>query len=240
MVADAVIHHPAVSHYLRYVATTGTYSDCLLERYISLPQSVLTLSTTVGRDKILRTLQYFSRFYAWYLYRTNNPPAAIAPFTAIKTQFGLTRKIMRVGKFVEHFKAASELYDASARVRANGGDQVVQYLQILRQLGYGLYMTFDMLTVLDAAGIKKSARAKNLQQHAYKAWFVGLLASAIAGLYSNYQLMQRAKTIDEKDGEGKVEGKKIERYDTCFRRWDIDLGLTQLQAKSNHKHSAHF
>jgi peroxin-11B len=120
---------------------------------------------------------------------------------------------MRIGKFVEHFKAASELYDASAKVRANGGDQVLQYLQILRQLGYGLYMTFDMLTVLDAAGIKKSARAKNLQQQAYKAWFVGLLASAIAGLYSNYQLMQRAKTIDEKDGEGKVEAKKIERYE---------------------------
>lgn len=120
---------------------------------------------------------------------------------------------MRIGKFVEHFKAASELHDASAKVRANGGDQVLQYLQILRQLGYGLYMTFDMLTVLDAAGIKKSARAKNLQQQAYKAWFVGLLASAIAGLYSNYQLMQRAKTIDEKDGEGKVEAKKIERYE---------------------------
>lgn len=190
MVADAVIYHPAVSHYLRYVATT------------------------VGRDKILRTLQYFSRFYAWYLYRTNNPPTIIAPFNAIKTQFGLTRKILRIGKFVEHFKAASELYDASAKVRANGGDQILQYLQILRQLGYGFYLTCDMLTVLDAAGVKKSTGAKNLQQQAYKAWLVGLLASAMAGFYSNYQLMQRAKTIDEKDGEGKVEGKKIERQRT--------------------------
>jgi len=121
---------------------------------------------------------------------------------------------MRIGKFVEHFKAASELYDARAKIRANGGDQVVQYLQIVRQLGYGFYLTLDTLTVLDAAGIKKSVNAKNLQQQAYKAWFVGLLASAIAGLYSNYQLMQRAKTIDEKDGEGKVEGKKIERQRT--------------------------
>jgi len=190
MVADAVIYHPVVTHYMRYVATT------------------------VGRDKILRTLQYFSRFYAWYLYRTNNPPSAVAPFTAIKTQFGLTRKIMRIGKFVEHFRLASELYDASAKIRANGGDQVVQYLQILRQLGYGLYLTFDSLTVLDAAGIKKSPNAKNLQQQAYKAWFVGLLASAVAGVYANYQLMQRAKTIDEKDGEGKVESKQIQRQRT--------------------------
>ena len=67
-------------------------------------------------------------------------------------QFGLTRKIMRIGKFVEHFKAASELWDVSQK---QGGDRVLQYLQLLRQLGYAFYMSFDMLTVLDAAGIKK-------------------------------------------------------------------------------------
>jgi hypothetical protein len=27
MVADAVIYHPTVAHYLKYVATTGTYSS---------------------------------------------------------------------------------------------------------------------------------------------------------------------------------------------------------------------
>ena len=123
----------------------------------------------------------------------------------------MTRKILRVGKFVEHFKAASELYDARAKVRANGGDEVLQYLQVIRQIGYGFYLTFDMLTVPDAAGIKKSASAKKLQQHAYKAWLVGLIASAVAGIYANYRLTQKAKLIDEKDGEGKVEAKKIER-----------------------------
>jgi len=129
----------------------------------------------------------------------------------MKTQFGITRKLMRVGKFVEHYKAAAELYDASAKARANGGDQILQYLQLIRQLGYAGYMSFDVLTVLDAAGIKKTARAKEFQQQAYKAWLVGLMASAIAGIYSNYKLMQRAKSIDEKDGEGKVESKKIEK-----------------------------
>lgn len=191
MVADALIYHPSVAHYLRYVATT------------------------IGRDKLLRTLQYFSRFYAWYLYRTNNPPALIAPYSAIKTQFGLTRKIMRIGKFVEHFKAASELYDASGKVRANGGDQIFQYLAVIRQLGYAFYMSFDMLTVLDAAGIKKSAAAKRMQAQAYKAWLVGLLASTLSGIYSNYTLMQRTRAINEKDGEGKLEAKKIERQRTA-------------------------
>ncbi len=118
---------------------------------------------------------------------------------------------MRIGKFVEHFKAASELYDASGKVRTNGGDQILQYLAVMRQLGYAFYMSFDMLTVLDAAGIKKSVAAKRLQAQAYKAWLVGLLASAMSGIYSNYTLMRRAKAINEKEGEGKVEAKKLER-----------------------------
>ncbi|GJD00895.1 peroxisomal biogenesis factor 11 [Colletotrichum higginsianum] len=57
MVADALIYHPSVAHYNKFVATT------------------------VGRDKVLRTLQYFARFYAWYLFRTNGSKAEIAPGT---------------------------------------------------------------------------------------------------------------------------------------------------------------
>ena len=121
---------------------------------------------------------------------------------------------MRIGKFVEHLKAACELYDASSKIKANGGDQILQYLQIGRQLGYTMYFTFDTMTVLDAAGIRKTSRAKQWQVQAYRGWFLGLLASTLAGVYTNYKLSQRAKKIDEKDGDGKVEAKKIEKYVT--------------------------
>jgi peroxin-11B len=176
----------------------------------------------VGRDKILRTAQYFSRFYAWYLYRTNNPNSAIAPYAAIKTQFGLARKIMRAGKFVEHFKAAADLYD---KLRATGfnvkadTDKVLQYLQIVRQLGYGFYLLLDTMTLPDAIGARKMVRAKKWQQQAYKAWFIGLASSALAGVYANYRLRERAKTVDEADGEGKVSAKTIERYVFCPSKW---------------------
>jgi len=183
MVADALVQHPAVTHYLRYIATT------------------------VGRDKVLRTIQYFARFYSWYLYRTNNPTSAIQPWTTIKNQFGLTRKILRVGKFVEHIRAASELYDVA--MKQGSGDKVVQYLQTLRQIGYAGYMVFDTMTVLDAMGVKKYESAKRLQATAYRFWFTGLVASALAGIYSLYQLSQRTKQIDEKDPDGKMEKVKI-------------------------------
>ncbi|KAK5079102.1 Peroxisomal membrane protein PMP27 [Lithohypha guttulata] len=183
MVADALIQHPVVTHYLRYVATT------------------------VGRDKILRTIQYFARFYAWYLYRTNNPTSAIQPWATLKNQFGLTRKILRIGKFVEHIRGASELYDVA--MKNGSGDKIVQYLQTLRQLGYAGYMLFDTLTVLDAMGVKKYEGAKRLQATAYRFWFTGLTASALAGIYSLYQLNQRTKQIDEKDPDGKMEKVKV-------------------------------
>jgi len=181
MVADSLIYHPSVTHYQKFV------------------------STTVGRDKLLRTLQYFSRFYAWYLFRTNGTPASIAPFEAIKKQFGLTRKILRIGKNVEHFKAAATAADSKNL------DPVIKYCAVGRQLGYAGYLSLDALTVVDAAGIRKFEGAKRLQKEAYRSWMFGLLFSAVSGSYSLYQLRQQSSKIDKKDGEGVVASKRIEK-----------------------------
>ena len=182
MVANALVYHPVLTHYLRFV------------------------STTVGRDKALRTLQYFSRFYAWYLYRTNATPAAIAPFAAIKKQFGLARKAIRLGKNVEHFKAAAVAADNKAL------DPVSRYAAVGRQLAYGMYLTFDSVAFLDTAGIRKSKDVKALTTKAQKAWLAGLSFSVVNGLYTLWKLKEREASLDRKDGESVVEGKKIQKY----------------------------
>lgn len=169
---------------------------------------------TVGRDKLLRTIQYFARFYSWYLYRTNHPQSSIAPYNAIKKQFGLSRKLMRVGKNVEHFKAAAVAFDSKSA--ATSSDPVLKYLAIGRQLGYGGYLSFDMVTYLDASGIKKLSANKRLQDNAYRAWFSGLMCSAIAGVYSLYRLRERERSVDRKVGEGAAEAKMIERYVSLY------------------------
>ncbi|KAK4145217.1 peroxisomal biogenesis factor 11-domain-containing protein [Dichotomopilus funicola] len=179
MVADTLVYHPAVSHYLKFVATT------------------------VGRDKLLRTIQYFARFYAWYLLRTNRPQTSIAPWEVAKKQFGLIRKVLRVGKNIEHLKAASVAADSKTL------DPVLRYTAVGRQLGYAGYLTFDLGTVLDATGIKKSPRAKNLQQQAYRCWAVGITFSLIAQLYTLRQLRLREAKVDRKEGEGVLEAKRI-------------------------------
>lgn len=179
MVADAVIYHPSVSHYLKFVATT------------------------VGRDKLLRTVQYFARFYAWYLFRTNALPASIAPWDALKKNFGLVRKVMRIGKNVEHLRAAAVAADAKTM------DPVLRYATVGRQIGYAGYLSFDMATVLDTLGVRKTASAKRFQTEAYRFWAWGLMCSLVAQTYTLYRLREREARVDRKEGEGVVESKRI-------------------------------
>ncbi|KAL1997539.1 hypothetical protein VTN49DRAFT_70 [Thermomyces lanuginosus] len=191
MVADALVYHPAVAHYLRFIATT------------------------LGRDKVLRTLQYFARFYSWYLFRTNKPKSAIAPWDALKKHFALTRKILRAGKFVEHFKAAAVAFDNKAP--GVSGDPVLKNLAIGRQLGYAGYLTLDSITLIDSLGFRKFESAKKLQQHAYRAWLAGLVCSFVSGVYTLWRLAEKEKTINRKEGEGVVEAKKIEKERAAAR-----------------------
>ncbi|KAH7312237.1 peroxisomal biogenesis factor 11 [Stachybotrys elegans] len=190
MVAETLIHHPSVAHYLRFVATT------------------------VGRDKLLRAIQYFARFYAWYLTRTDALKASVAPYDALKKQLGLTRKIMRIGKNVEHLKAAAQAADPKNAALA---DPVLRYTAVGRQLGYAGYLSLDSATVLDAAGVRKWDRAKTLQREAFRFWAMGLTFSVVAQLYTLYRLNQREAAIDKKDGEGVVESKRIARERAASR-----------------------
>lgn len=182
MVADAVVYHPAVAHYLRFVATT------------------------VGRDKLLRLIQYFARFYSWYLTRTNATTASINPWDAVKKNFGLVRKVMRFGKNVEHFKAAALAADSKTM------DPVLRYAAVGRQLGYAGYLTFDALTLPDAIGFRKSPTAKKLGEQAFRFWAMGISFSVLAQVYTLYTLRKREQAVDKKNGDGVVEAKRIKMY----------------------------
>ncbi|KAF4504938.1 hypothetical protein G6O67_006085 [Ophiocordyceps sinensis] len=197
MFADTLVYHPSVAQYLRYV------------------------STTVGRDKLLRAIQYFARFYAWYLLRTNGTPSQMAPWNALKRQLGLTRKILRVGKPVEHLKAAALAADAKST------PAFLRYASVGRQLGYAGYLTFDALALPDAMGVRKWHRAADLQRHAYRFWAAGIVFSLAAQLYTLRRLKRREAAIDRKDGEGVVESKRI-KMETSASRLQLLCDLCDL------------
>ncbi|OAA51654.1 Peroxisomal biogenesis factor 11 [Metarhizium rileyi] len=179
MVVNALAYHPSVKQYLNFVATT------------------------VGRDKLLRTIQYFARFYAWYLLRTNATKAEIAPWEVTKKQFGLTRKFLRLGKNIEHLKNAVEAADKKTP------DGFLRYASIGKQIGYAGYLTFDAAALPDAAGIRKWDKAKTMQTYGYRCWAVGLIFSIATQLYKLHGLKKQEAEIDRKNGEGVIKSKTI-------------------------------
>lgn len=196
-----LLHHPTLAHALKYT------------------------SLTVGRDKLLRTIQYFARFYAWYLYRTNALPSQIAPWATIKSQLSLARKALRFGKFLEHFKAAAVA--AAVKTQASNlssekvvktgiygalGQEAVKWLAVGRQLGYAGYLSLDAVTYPHAAGIYKSEKMKKLSKTAQKFWAMGLICSVLSGTIQKARLRAAAKSVDRKEGEGVVEAKRLEKY----------------------------
>ncbi|KAJ5998263.1 hypothetical protein N7451_006073 [Penicillium sp. IBT 35674x] len=198
--------HSSLAHFLRFVATTA------------------------GRDKILRTLQYFSSFYCWYLDRAKRPHSAIHPFEVIKKQFEVTRKILRIGNFVEKFNAASTVLR-----KKNPMDPVLRYLTVIGHLGYGSYLALDTMTAMDAIGVRKMAATKRLEKLAYRAWMAGLTCNVIASIYSLWKMQQKGKTVNHKEGEGAIEARKThrERSNTCAQLiatlCDLTIPISKLE-----------
>jgi hypothetical protein len=134
---------------------------------------------------------------------------------------------MRLGKFVEHFKAAALAADSKQL------DPIVKYLAVGRQLGYAFYMTFDALTYVDQVGIRKFDGAARLQKEAYRAWLAGLLCNVVAGVYALYNNQLEVKKQKESaDAEKAVEVKKLERW-VHFWTFDDNMLICVQGAISN-------
>jgi peroxin-11B len=184
MVADTLTYHPVLAHYLRFVATT------------------------VGRDKALRLVQYLARFLSWYLLRKGYTAQTIAPWEAIKKTFGQARKAMRIGKNIEHLKAASVALDNKAL------SPVSKYLTAGRQLAYAGYLTLDTLGFFASAKIitkMSPATGKRTQHEAQKLWLAGITFSLLHSLYQLQGLKEREAKVVKTEAEGRLEGEKIRK-----------------------------
>ncbi|KAL2888141.1 Peroxisomal biogenesis factor 11 (PEX11) [Ceratocystis lukuohia] len=179
-----------------------TLTDAVVVPTTSVAQYLFFVLNTLGRDKIIRCLQYFGRFYTWYLLRTNGTKAQIAPWEAVKKQLGLVRKIMRAGKSADHFRSLMGLIQNKTQ------EPVLRYMNMMHALCFTIYLSFDSATLLDATGIRKMEKAKLYQREANRFWAMGLIASMLAQSYRLFLLNERLSTIDKKEADGVVEFRK--------------------------------
>ncbi|KAF8323253.1 peroxisomal biogenesis factor [Clavulina sp. PMI_390] len=164
----------------------------------SLTRSVKLWSTTVGRDKTYRLIQYFSRFIAFHLIARGQTDLA-ARFNALKSALGSGRKLMRLFKPIEHLQAA-------LKAVASAEAPVEQFTTIGRQLSYFGYLSLDMIVWLNAIKFLRldADKAKQINKTSQRFWLVGIAFSIINGLAKSGRLGLSIKKLKEGTSEKQV------------------------------------
>jgi len=162
----------------------------------AVSQGIRVGATTLGRDKAYRAAQNFARFYAWYLISRGDKFDA-ARWTALKSHLGTARKLLRLGKPMEHLQAALR----ATLVSAPAAEQITT---IARQLAYFLYLTFDTFSWAQSikfANFHPDTAAK-IGRIANRSWLAGILLSIVHAAIKTIRLTRETKLLKaQKHGE---------------------------------------
>ncbi|KAJ3976308.1 peroxisomal biogenesis factor 11 [Lentinula raphanica] len=164
-IASQVVLHPTVSQGLKFGGTT------------------------LGRDKAYRAIQYFARFYAWFLLSRGEKEAA-ARWNALKTHLATARKLLRLGKPLEHLQAALK----AALVSGPAGEQITT---IGRQIGYFGYLSFDALVWVNAVKFYSfsSETSVKISKLANRFWLAGIVLSIMNGALKSVRLAKEERRL---------------------------------------------
>ncbi|KAI8073842.1 peroxisomal biogenesis factor 11 [Gongronella butleri] len=157
------------------------------------------LHTTYGRERACRLVQYFSRFYVFYLTRHGAPAADIQRWTDLKNHVSNARKFFRLLKPVEFAQAGLKSLGTT--------DEVLRATGFLKQLGMFLYYSAEVFVLSNSVGFYRPANIKQITDFGQKAWLLGLVASLVAGLYK-FQLLGIRAHILAKERTAAIQGEK--------------------------------
>ncbi|KZV82850.1 peroxisomal biogenesis factor 11 [Exidia glandulosa HHB12029] len=157
-------------------------------------QTVKVLSTTLGRDKIYRAVQYFARLLAWILLQQGNKLEA-ARWNSLKTHLALGRKLMRLFKPLEHCQAALRASQAPL-LRTHPTEQ---YLAVARQLSYAGYLALDSVVWANTIRFVNLTPEKSTKylKLSLRFWLSGIVFSLAQGVLKAGRLANEAKALRE-------------------------------------------
>jgi peroxin-11B len=142
------------------------------------------LSTTVGRDRINRFLQYLCKFLLGYG-AARFSKETLARITQLMNQATNTRKVMRLGRQLEFYKLAE-------KAAYSNPDDILRYTSVvifkkfttqIKNAGFGLWLVFDALGWAHSSKIIELPNPKDVSSRAFKFWLIGLIASFLNDLH---------------------------------------------------------
>lgn len=108
----------------------------MLVYHPTVTQLVKFLDTTAGREKVLRLLQYLSRFIA------GNRHSLLAKH--IQLEFTMVRKLLRFLKPLNHLQLATKFLHAT---EGDNGDLIVKYANVVKNLSFAIYLSLDQINL---------------------------------------------------------------------------------------------
>ncbi|CAN6637902.1 peroxisomal membrane protein PMP27 [Trichomonascus vanleenenianus] len=134
------------------------------------------LDSTAGREKLMRALQYWSRFFSFYAYKSNYSKGTILFWKTLASQLSLSRMLFRVGQPLNHVNWISQCLKIS--------DPTLRATNVARHSAYFLYMFCDTLMWLHLSGIKKFSPATfgRIYRTGMKLWFLALAANVASSV----------------------------------------------------------
>ncbi|KAF5023469.1 hypothetical protein F66182_4469 [Fusarium sp. NRRL 66182] len=174
--------------------------------------------TTADRDILLRFLVFSSRLTAWRLGKRNASASAVERWRALIKQLSLTTKLLRVGKFIQHFEFAARILTGKHQ------DRFLGHVTIARQLLMAVHMTCDNATLLNSIGFVPWKGAKGLETRAFRVWFSATLCGVVIQLYCFYRLHLSSK--------GREEGDEPTVFQQTASKLQLFSGLCDLSVSS--------
>ncbi|CAO3590723.1 unnamed protein product [Absidia cylindrospora] len=159
------------------------------------------LATTTGREKLCRLVQYFSRFYVFYLTRTGASKDVIKRWAELKSHIGNARKFFRLLKPIEF--AQTGIKGLSIQ------DPVLKATTVIKQAGMFLYYTTEAINLGNITSFRKVDNIKSITTFGQKCWFVALTASLVSGLYKFKVLAAKEARLTSNEKTDQADLKKL-------------------------------
>ncbi|KAF7729453.1 Peroxisomal membrane protein PMP27 [Apophysomyces ossiformis] len=164
------------------------------------------LNTTVGREKLCRLVQYFARFYVFYLLRKGAPKDVVDRWENLKQHIANGRKFFRLLKPIEF---------AQAGVKGLGlKDEFLRATTVIKQAGMFFYYSSEVFVLTTAIDFYKPEKVKEIQVFGWKCWFIAIASSFFAGLYKYKQIKTQAALLEKQRKAGvdvKAESESLAR-----------------------------
>ncbi|KAH6583595.1 hypothetical protein BASA61_007926 [Batrachochytrium salamandrivorans] len=151
--------------------------------------TIKLLSTTLGRDKLNRFVQFFSRFLISYSSDLCISKDTVSRLTVLMTQISNARKLMNAGRQIEFLRNAQKALSLP--------DETIRLATFSKCICLSIWLSFDFLLWIHAVGLAKFSSIKDIGRRSNKFWLASIVASLMGTVYKirdvNNRLVQERK-----------------------------------------------